>query len=147
MKMSSKVVFPEQPLQAWKSQEPGDGEIMTEDSEEGETALCCSQKPCTHRIVTSPEFSLVMFDILFFSTYIVGWLLTFLFNPKAITDNAVVKIFRNYNICIGVDTYPARYAAIPMSYLFTLAYMWTCILFFKRMLDQPGEHKQSSKYF
>lgn len=55
-----------------------------------------------------PAEALVYFDVLFFSNYALGWLLTWIYNPEGMSDNNVTRIFKVYNICIGVDTFPAR---------------------------------------
>lgn len=55
-----------------------------------------------------PAESLVIFDVIFFGNYGLGWLLTWLYNPVALWDNNVTRVFAVYNICIGVDSWPAR---------------------------------------
>ena len=56
---------------------------------------------------------MMIFDILFFSTYAIGWIVTLIFNYEAVNDNAVTRVTGKYNICIGVDSYPAR--SVPIS--------------------------------
>jgi len=75
-----------------------------------------------------PSEALVIFDVIFFANYAIGWLLTYIYNDEAISDNNVARIYKVYNICIGVDSFPAR----PIcSLIFTLSfifYAFSCYL-------------------
>ena len=79
--------------------------------------------PCVARLLTtSPEAMLVIFDILFFGTFAVGWIMTYIWNYEAVSDNAITRVFKRYNMCIGVDSYPAR--CVLLSLVFSI----TCVL-------------------
>jgi len=66
--------------------------------------------------------------VIFFFNYLVGWILTAMFNHQGIQDNNVTRVYNVYNICIGTDTYPAR----PIcSLIFIVSFMfftWSCYL-------------------
>jgi hypothetical protein len=47
----------------------------------------------------------------------VGWILTAIFNPGIMTDNELKRRVGYNNICVGFDSPPARYAAMPLQVL------------------------------
>lgn len=68
-----------------------------------------------------PAYALLIFDVIFFLNYGIGWFVTWVFAHTAITDNNITRIFWVYNICIGVDSFPARYVASciwPVAFMF-----------------------------
>jgi len=125
---------------------PEDAEIEADETYLASKEEIQAARTCAGRTLSiSPETGMMVYDILFFSTYAIGWIITLAFNYDAITDNAVTRVTKKYNICIGVDSYPARYFSIPMSYCFTIAFCLTGVLFMKRMLDQREWSKRCSK--
>lgn len=76
----------------------------------------------------SPQRTLIAFDVFFFSTFAIGWILTAAFNPAFIKDNGITRVFGVYNICMGIDSLPARWVAIPLSYCTSFFFMLTVIL-------------------
>mmetsp|Transcript_56776 Transcript_56776/g.157155 ORF Transcript_56776/g.157155 Transcript_56776/m.157155 type:complete len:301 (+) Transcript_56776:74-976(+) len=68
-----------------------------------------------------PAESLIIFDIIFFASYALGWIITAAFNNRAINDNPITRVFLVYNICIGTDTVPARPICAT---LFVLAFIF-----------------------
>lgn len=75
-----------------------------------------------------PAEALVIFDVIFFANYALGWLLTYLYNDEAISDNNVARIYKVYNICIGVDSFPARpICALIFTFSF-IFYAFSCYL-------------------
>lgn len=79
-------------------------------------------------ILWGPAKALVIFDVVFFSNYAIGWLLTYKFNPDFIDDNAVTRVFKVYNICIGVDSFPARPVAVLLGTFSLIAFAFACYL-------------------
>ena len=105
----------------------------------------CSARGCTFTPDELPLVSsgrtLVAFDVCFFATYAVGWFVTAVFNRGGLEDNGIARVFRVYNICIGVDTMPARLVCIPLSYLSIFFFMLTVILAAHRVTYEPGVWK------
>jgi len=104
---------------------------------------CCLDTKDTKLIKhISAGAALLTFDILFFSTFAVGWILTAIFNPDGIDDNAITRVFGCYNICIGVDSNPARLVCIPMSYFSIFCFVICCLLHLQNIrTEAPGWRK------
>jgi len=90
---------------------------------------------------TSAELMMILYDICFFGTFAIGWTLTYAFNSEFLADNAVIRVFGVHNICIGVDSNPARLVAIPLSYLSIFFFIASAGLSGLRMLAVPGRFK------
>mmetsp|Transcript_23975 Transcript_23975/g.60641 ORF Transcript_23975/g.60641 Transcript_23975/m.60641 type:complete len:203 (+) Transcript_23975:320-928(+) len=71
-------------------------------------------------VVLSSFIPLIWFDLVFFANYALGWTLTAIYQPAFIYDNNVVRVFGVYNICLGVDSYPAAPIA-AIIFLFAMA--------------------------
>ena len=65
------------------------------------------------RIPVQPECMVVVYDITFFATFFIGNAVTLIWNPKFMSDNPIMNYFRNNNICVGIDSYPARFVTVP----------------------------------
>jgi len=85
-----------------------------------------------------PAEALVWHDVIFFGNYIIGWLLTWIYNPKGIDDNNVTRIYKVYNICIGVDTYPARPVCSIIYTISMLFFAWSCYLHWIKVYFDGG---------
>jgi len=59
----------------------------------------------------SKAFWFMAFDIWFIASFVVGWIMTLVFNPEVLSDNPILRVFSVNNICIGVDVGPARLVA------------------------------------
>lgn len=57
------------------------------------SALPPDDKPQPVIIELDPGWTLFVFDVLFFTYYALGWILTWLFNPDAIDDNVVTRAY------------------------------------------------------
>jgi len=69
-------------------------------------------------LVVSPLTSMIYFDLIFFANYGLGWLLSAIFQWDFLGDNNVARIYGVLNICVGVDSFPARPVA---SIIFVIA--------------------------
>lgn len=85
-----------------------------------------------------PAEALVWHDFVFFSNYLIGWLLTYLFNEKAIADNNVTRIYQVYNVCIGVDTKPARPICSVIYTVSILLFAWSCYMHWIKVYFDGG---------
>jgi len=74
-------------------------------------------------LLITPASQMVVFDSIFFLNYFLGWMLTIIFNNRFTWDNPVAKVFRVYNICIGVDSFPAQPVA-AIIWLFGFSFFW-----------------------
>lgn len=83
--------------------------------------------------------ALLYFDFFFFINYAIGWIITYIFNPTMIWDNNVTRIFHVYNICIGVDAWPARpLAALIFSISFAFLGLASYLHMIKIYFDGAG---------
>lgn len=65
-----------------------------------------------------------------------------IFNFDGIDDNAITRVFGCYNICIGVDSNPARLVCIPMSYFSIFCFVICCLLHLQNIrTEAPGWRK------
>mmetsp|Transcript_27777 Transcript_27777/g.54556 ORF Transcript_27777/g.54556 Transcript_27777/m.54556 type:complete len:271 (+) Transcript_27777:87-899(+) len=100
--------------------------------------------PPDHQMTWGPGYALIIFDVIFFLNYVIGWFVTWAFNHEAIDNNNVTRIFAVYNICIGVDVFPARYVAAciwPIAFMFfglSVYLHWAKIHFDKRVQKWLG---------
>lgn len=85
-----------------------------------------------------PARALVIFDIIFFANYLIGWILTYSFNPDFISDNNIVKVFGVYNICIGVDSFPARPVAAFIGTISIIFFAFACYLHWLKIYFDGG---------
>ena len=100
-----------------------------------------SEQNFSYSFEVSAEKMMLLFDVCFFSTYAVGWTLTYFFNNEFLADNGVIRAFGVHNLCIGVDSNPARLFAIPFSYITMFFYIASAAISFQRMLTIPGRYK------
>jgi len=108
---------------------------------------CCFDHHDHHLVkyVSAPA-ALLTFDIFFFLTFAVGWIITAIFNPDAIDDNAITRVFGVYNICIGVDSNPARLVCIPLSYFSVFCLVVAVLLHLQRIRAQPHATWNQANY-
>jgi len=66
-----------------------------------------------HTLVSVNVWALI-FDILFFGVFVVGWIITYLTNDAFIHDNPVQRAFQGNNLCIGIDAGLANIVAVAM---------------------------------
>lgn len=85
-----------------------------------------------------PAEALVLHDFIFFGNYLVGWILTWMYNPKAIVDNNVTRIYKVYNVCIGVDTSPARPICSVIYTVSMLFFAWSCYMHWIKVYFDGG---------
>uniref|UniRef100_A0A7S2PTA5 Uncharacterized protein n=1 Tax=Zooxanthella nutricula TaxID=1333877 RepID=A0A7S2PTA5_9DINO len=121
---------------AGPQEQPGSNEEQKEEHERQQR-----EKSSTHVFRVSPELFMVIADIFFFGTFVVGWVITALYNHDFILDNNIVRVFGVYNICIGVDSMPARLVTIPMSYLSLASFLLTGLAFIHRICVEVGRFK------
>lgn len=88
------------------------------------------------KIGVQPECMLVAYDMSFFFVFLIGWIFTLIYNRDYVSNNPILVYFGNNNLCIGVDSLPARYFSVPLSGLSVIFFIVTAFLFFKRMWDQ-----------
>lgn len=74
-------------------------------------------------LLITPANQMVAFDFLFFFNYFQGWMLTIIFNNEFTWNNPVARVFKVYNICIGVDSFPAQPVA-AIIWLFGFSFFW-----------------------
>eukprot|EP00442_Polarella_glacialis_P055441 CAMPEP_0115063990 /NCGR_PEP_ID=MMETSP0227-20121206/9421_1 /TAXON_ID=89957 /ORGANISM="Polarella glacialis, Strain CCMP 1383" /LENGTH=315 /DNA_ID=CAMNT_0002449567 /DNA_START=53 /DNA_END=1000 /DNA_ORIENTATION=- len=60
----------------------------------------------------SPCWTTVVFDFVFFLNYLLAWIVTLATQPAFVYDNNVVRVFKSFNLCIGVDSWPGRLVAV-----------------------------------
>mmetsp|Transcript_7592 Transcript_7592/g.15809 ORF Transcript_7592/g.15809 Transcript_7592/m.15809 type:complete len:270 (+) Transcript_7592:105-914(+) len=65
-------------------------------------------------VMMSANFWTALFDIIFFSVFAIGWLITYAANEPLIHDNPVQRAFQGNNICIGIDWGAANVAAVAL---------------------------------
>lgn len=93
-------------------------------------------------MVTGPAQALLVFDVLFFANYAIGWTLTYIFNKKKIDDNNVTKLYHVWNICIGVDVYPARPVAAVIFAIAFPFFIVSCALHWVKHYYGAAERKK-----
>lgn len=86
---------------------------------------------------------------MFFFNYAIGWLLTYKYQPEFIWNNNVARVFVQYNICIGVDSFPARPIASIIFILAMIVLGWSCwfMLVRLRFEDCGGKWLRGVRYF
>ena len=82
---------------------------------EGESLVQTCKRTCNfgRRIPVQPECMVVTYDLTFFATFFIGNAVTVIWNPGFMSDNPIMNYFRNNNICVGIDSYPARFVTVP----------------------------------
>lgn len=69
----------------------------------------------------TPASFKVVFDLTFFFTYFIGWTLTAIYQREFMWNNNVARVFKVFNICVGVDSFPSQpIAAITGTLSFTI---------------------------
>jgi len=48
------------------------------------------------------------FDLMFFGTFGVGWIISWFYQREFLWNNNIARVYFQYNICVGVDSFPAR---------------------------------------
>ncbi|CAE7701675.1 unnamed protein product, partial [Symbiodinium necroappetens] len=72
----------------------------------------------------SPCITAVLFDFLFFGMIGLAWAVTLVTQPTFVYDNNITRMFKSYNVCIGLDSWPARPVAAAA---FTLCVPVVCL--------------------
>jgi len=72
----------------------------------------------------SPCITAVLFDFMFFGMIGLAWAVTLVTQPTFIYDNNITRMFKSYNVCIGLDSWPARPVAAAA---FTLCVPVVCL--------------------
>lgn len=89
---------------------------------EGTLLGLTSTIPSKRGYVLSPGYiPSVVFDLLFWANYAVGWTLSLTYQREFLGQSNVARLFGVYNICDGVDSFPARPVA---SVWFMIAWLW-----------------------
>jgi len=92
----------------------------------------------TITLPTASSFK-VIFDFSFFFTYALGWLLTYMYQAEFKWNNNVTRVFGVYNICIGVDSFPAQpVASVTGTISFT--FLGGVILAFNDRITLTAKH-------
>merc|ERR1712032_1111146 len=86
-----------------------------------------------------PAKALIIYDVIFFVNYLVGWILTAIFNDQGIQDNNVTRIYGMYNICIGTDTFPARPICALIFTVSFIFFTWSCYLHWVKIYFDGAE--------
>ena len=76
-----------------------------------------ARKPFPRSGTVVPERYLEATGECFILMLLVSWILTYLFNPDVIENNPLKSRVGYNNMCVGFDTPPARYAAMPLQVL------------------------------
>lgn len=64
------------------------------------------------KISLQPEFAMVAFDFAFFGNFFVGWIITLIWNPAFVRNNPILIYFNHNNVCVGLDSLPARFVFV-----------------------------------
>lgn len=65
-------------------------------------------------VLMSANWWTALFDITFFSVFVIGWIITYFQNEPFIHDNPVQRAFQGNNICIGIDWGAANTVAVAL---------------------------------
>eukprot|EP00439_Symbiodinium_sp_Y106_P067555 s462_g11.t1 len=83
---------------------------------------------CLHRLVPKAwkmsRVARVSEDFMFFGMIGLAWAVTLVTQPTFIYDNNITRMFKSYNVCIGLDSWPARPVAAAA---FTLCVPVVCL--------------------
>jgi hypothetical protein len=65
-------------------------------------------------VMPSSNFYATIFDLIFFSIFAIGWLITYILHPDFIHDNPIQRAFHGNNLCIGIDWGAANIVALAL---------------------------------
>jgi len=90
-------------------------------------------------VVINQVIAAAVFDLMFFWNYFVGWTLTYFFQREFIWNNNVTRVLKGYNICIGVDSWPAQPIAACWFSLVMVVYGYCVWMMVMRLnFDDPA---------
>ena len=80
----------------------------------GESLMQTCKTKCRigRRVPVQAECMHVAYDISFFTLFAVGWIMTGIWNPAFVANNPVLIYFGNNNVCVGFDSFPARFVTL-----------------------------------
>mmetsp|Transcript_58460 Transcript_58460/g.136027 ORF Transcript_58460/g.136027 Transcript_58460/m.136027 type:complete len:275 (-) Transcript_58460:241-1065(-) len=93
----------------------------------GGLALLSVYKALRNGLYNPEDYAAAAGELLVFAL-LICWFLTYLFNPEIIAKNPLKDRVGYNNLCVGWDTYPARWVAAPLFALIIYLYVQFMIL-------------------